>query len=132
MSGSLRCRGSGTTRTEWGEVRWNKGDVFALPSSEQPASHHADENCEEGAATFYWVNDSPLMSYLGCVPRWSPPCNNICLLTLPTLCLSPWHGMAGCLVSLRACRSSLRAAMLVCTGPALGCLAALAVTGLAP
>ena len=62
------CRGSGTTKTEWGEVRWGKGDVFALPASEQPATHHADEDCPEGAATFYWVNDSPLMSYLGWVP----------------------------------------------------------------
>ena len=38
----------------------------ASPATQHPAVHHADEDCESGAASMYWVNDSPLLAYLGC------------------------------------------------------------------
>ena len=51
-------QGSGHTDTEKGSINWNEGDIFALPG--MAATHHADT-----AASFYMVNDSPLLAYLG-------------------------------------------------------------------
>jgi gentisate 1,2-dioxygenase len=50
--------GSGYTDTEKGSISWNQGDIFALPG--MAAIHHADNE-----ASFYMVNDSPLLAYLG-------------------------------------------------------------------
>jgi gentisate 1,2-dioxygenase len=50
--------GSGRTETEAGSIAWSAGDIFALPGV--AAVHYADND-----ATFYMVNDSPLLAYLG-------------------------------------------------------------------
>ncbi len=50
--------GTGHTETEQGSIRWSEGDIFALPGL--AATHHADTE-----ASFYMVNDSPLLAYLG-------------------------------------------------------------------
>ena len=51
-------KGSGHTETEKGTINWNEGDIFALPG--MAATHHADTD-----SSFYMVNDSPLLAYLG-------------------------------------------------------------------
>ena len=52
-------RGSGKTITKDGILLWKKGDYFALPYSED-LIHQADED-----TAFYWVNDSPVLNYMG-------------------------------------------------------------------
>ena len=51
-------QGSGHTETEDGLFGWSEGDIFSLPG--MAASHHASTD-----ASFYMVNDSPLLEYLG-------------------------------------------------------------------
>lgn len=51
-------KGSGHTETEKGTIDWSEGDIFALPGL--AATHHADVD-----SSFYMVNDSPLLAYLG-------------------------------------------------------------------
>jgi len=56
----LYCiRGKGHTKTPDGIVTWKTGDYFATPG-QLDLEHFADED-----TAFYWVNDSPLLSYLG-------------------------------------------------------------------
>jgi gentisate 1,2-dioxygenase len=50
--------GSGHTDTETGAIDWSDGDIFVLPGV--AATHHAKKE-----ASFYMVNDSPLLEYLG-------------------------------------------------------------------
>lgn len=52
-------RGKGKTKTTFGDVEWSKGDVITIPFCEE-ISHVAEEN-----AVMYWVNDEPLLHYLG-------------------------------------------------------------------
>ena len=52
-------RGKGHTKTPDGIVTWKTGDYFATPGQFE-FEHFADED-----SAFYWVNDSPLLSYLG-------------------------------------------------------------------
>ncbi len=52
-------RGKGHTKTPDGIVTWKTGDYFATPG-QLDLEHFADED-----TAFYWVNDSPLLSYLG-------------------------------------------------------------------
>ena len=52
-------RGSGNTITKEGVLSWKKGDYFALPYSED-LIHQASED-----SAFYWVNDSPIINYMG-------------------------------------------------------------------
>ena len=52
-------RGSGQSITKDGVLSWKKGDYFALPYSED-LIHQANED-----SAFYWVNDSPIMNYMG-------------------------------------------------------------------
>jgi gentisate 1,2-dioxygenase len=51
-------KGSGHTNTEKGSINWSEGDIFALPG--MAAMHYADLE-----TSFYMVNDSPLLEYLG-------------------------------------------------------------------
>ena len=51
-------RGSGVSTVGGREIHWSQGDFFTMPGG--VALHHAEE-----ASAFYWVNDQPLLDYLG-------------------------------------------------------------------
>jgi gentisate 1,2-dioxygenase len=66
-SHSFYCiRGAGSTMTEFGEVEWKQGDLFCIPVCKEAAVHYANED-----SALYWINDEPLMSYLGATPTES-------------------------------------------------------------
>lgn len=52
-------KGKGYTKINSGVIEWKQGDLFILPSI-QVVLHTATED-----TTIYWVNDSPLLNYLG-------------------------------------------------------------------
>lgn len=56
-------RGSGSTKTEHREVSWKEGDLFVLPLCEKKCTHTGSAD-----AAIYWVNDEPLLRYLGVKP----------------------------------------------------------------
>ena len=61
-------RGSGVSTVGDREIRWSQGDFFTLPGS--TARHRAHET-----SAIYWVNDQPLLDYLGVQqsrPRFAP------------------------------------------------------------
>ncbi|MBN2606826.1 MAG: hypothetical protein JXR47_05770 [Thiotrichales bacterium] len=61
--------GQGKTQMSEGTIEWKTGDLFTLPSVES-ALHTASED-----TAIYWVNDAPLLKYLGVQPaqqRFSP------------------------------------------------------------
>ena len=62
-------RGKGKTNSEYGEKHWNTGDLFVLPHTNGTINHLCIEAEEYGGAALYWVNDEPLMNYLGVSPR---------------------------------------------------------------
>jgi gentisate 1,2-dioxygenase len=51
-------RGSGVSNVYDHEIHWSQGDFFTLPGS--AARHRAQES-----SALYWVNDQPLLDYLG-------------------------------------------------------------------
>ncbi len=53
-------RGEGSSETEFGSLPWSEGDAFVLPATENPVKHTARTD-----AAIYFVNDSPLLHYLG-------------------------------------------------------------------
>jgi len=55
-------RGSGRTQMKHGTIEWNEGDLFTLPGLPD-ALHTATED-----TAIYWVNDAPLLHYLGAAP----------------------------------------------------------------
>ena len=55
-------RGEGRTDTSSGAVPWRKDDLITLPACER-ITHTAT-----GDTAMYWVNDSPLLRYLGAKP----------------------------------------------------------------
>jgi gentisate 1,2-dioxygenase len=55
-------RGRGTSRTDYGPIDWQEGDVFVLPMT-GPVEHSAQED-----TALYHVNDAPLVDYLGAHP----------------------------------------------------------------
>ncbi|OZB87223.1 MAG: hypothetical protein B7Z48_01335 [Thiotrichales bacterium 12-47-6] len=62
-------RGRGNTQVDQGNILWKAGDLFTLPAT-QSAEHFASED-----AALFWVNDAPLLSYLGVAPtsaRFTP------------------------------------------------------------
>ncbi|MDJ0571112.1 MAG: hypothetical protein QNJ53_18970 [Pleurocapsa sp. MO_192.B19] len=62
-------RGRGQTESEYGTIRWSKGDLFTLPSC-GGAIHAASED-----TAIYWVTDEALVNYLGVKatkPRFQP------------------------------------------------------------
>lgn len=62
-------RGRGNTEVDQGNILWKAGDLFTLPAT-KTAQHFATED-----AVLFWVNDAPLLSYLGVAPseaRFTP------------------------------------------------------------
>lgn len=57
-------RGSGVTAFEGDNISWNEGDLFVVPATESPAIHSATAD-----SALYWVNDQPLLMYLGVKPN---------------------------------------------------------------
>jgi gentisate 1,2-dioxygenase len=56
-------RGSGTSVSELGVIEWSQGDLFVLPKCDKEIVHSASAD-----TAIYWVNDNPLMQYLGVAP----------------------------------------------------------------
>lgn len=56
-------RGSGKTVVEDEEIPWSEGDLFVIPATEAAATHYAFSD-----SAMYWVNDQPLLTYLGVKP----------------------------------------------------------------
>lgn len=54
--------GSGTTTMDNGTIAWNTGDLFTLPAIKS-ALHEATTD-----SVLFWVNDAPLLRYLGVTP----------------------------------------------------------------
>ncbi len=54
--------GAGNTAMDLGTIHWKTGDLFALPSIKS-ALHQASAD-----TVLFWVNDAPLMRYLGVTP----------------------------------------------------------------
>jgi len=55
--------GKGSTTADQGTIDWKAGDLFTLPSTSK-ALHQATED-----SVLFWVNDAPLLSYLGVAPK---------------------------------------------------------------
>jgi len=55
-------RGEGFSLIEGRRLEWKTGDLFTLPSTGD-ISHHASKD-----SAFYWVNDQPLLDFLGVQP----------------------------------------------------------------
>lgn len=55
-------RGRGETRTDFGTLPWAEGDVFTIPAT-SAMTHMAQAD-----SALYWVNDAPLLEYLGAQP----------------------------------------------------------------
>lgn len=55
--------GAGSTQMELGEINWCTGDLFTLPTMPR-ALHRATQD-----SVLFWVNDAPLLSYLGVLPN---------------------------------------------------------------
>jgi gentisate 1,2-dioxygenase len=57
-------RGAGkSVSAEHGEIDWSEGDLFVFPACEQMVTHSATAD-----SAIYWVNDQPLLNYLGVKP----------------------------------------------------------------
>ncbi len=56
-------RGKGKSVFSEGDLRWKVGDYIALPTCDA-IEHFAEED-----SAFYWVNDQPLMDFLGVHPQ---------------------------------------------------------------
>jgi gentisate 1,2-dioxygenase len=71
-------RGEGNTQTKDSTISWSEGDTFVLPATEHPVKHSASTD-----TAIYFVNDSPLLHYLGAKPikpQFNPtlyPCKQI-------------------------------------------------------
>ena len=62
-------RGQGISKRKDLEINWKKGDFFVVPGG-GTALHEATED-----TALYWINDEPLLSYLGVAPveeRFAP------------------------------------------------------------
>ena len=57
-------RGMGGTAVDEAVVAWSAGDFFAIPGG-LPAVHRGLAD-----SALYWVNDAPLLAYLGVKPAW--------------------------------------------------------------
>jgi len=55
--------GAGSTSIEQGTIHWNSGDLFTLPGIKS-AQHRAQQD-----SVLFWVNDAPLLRYLGVAPN---------------------------------------------------------------
>ena len=72
-------RGNGHSRTRKGTVHWEKGDLFVIPfmgntatpvcqDGNQCVLHTCMNESKTNGCAIYWVNDSPLLEYLGVRP----------------------------------------------------------------
>ncbi|KAG6555306.1 hypothetical protein Mapa_003349 [Marchantia paleacea] len=65
--------GEGKTHTVFGDIEWKTGDLFVIPGTqaETECTHFCfnDDKENTGGAGLYWVHDSPLLAYLGVVPK---------------------------------------------------------------
>lgn len=72
-------RGNGSSVTRNGTVNWTTGDLFVIPffgdellpicnNEEQCVLHSCSHEPQTGGCALYWVNDSPLLHYLGVRP----------------------------------------------------------------
>lgn len=57
-------RGSGRSVSDEEEIEWSEGDLFVIPACESAVVHTATSD-----SAIYWVNDMPLMQYLGVKPN---------------------------------------------------------------
>lgn len=58
-------RGAGRTESkEHGKIEWSEGDLFVIPATEDVITHFATQD-----TAIYWVNDQPLLKYLGVKPN---------------------------------------------------------------
>ena len=56
-------KGKGKTFVENNVIEWKKGDIFVVPHCS--GIKHLAKN----SSALYWINDSPLLNYLGAVPN---------------------------------------------------------------
>ena len=56
--------GSGNTETDHGTIEWNEGTLFVLPCMKYQCTHNSFVYTK-----LFWINDSPLMKYLGVTPE---------------------------------------------------------------
>jgi gentisate 1,2-dioxygenase len=61
--------GKGYSTTPAGKVSWSAGDLFVVPAGGQGECVHTCVEDDTGGAGLYWVNDAPLLSYLGVEPK---------------------------------------------------------------
>ncbi|KAJ7566368.1 hypothetical protein O6H91_02G099500 [Diphasiastrum complanatum] len=63
--------GRGRTSVEDQELEWKTGDLFVIPGGKEDTSctHECFQDEKTGGAGLYWVSDSPLLAYLGVVPK---------------------------------------------------------------
>lgn len=57
-------KGSGLTKSEFGDIEWSEGDIFILPYNMFDITH----NTSDEEAILLWANDSPLLKFLGSKP----------------------------------------------------------------
>lgn len=59
-------KGNGCSIIKYNMINWKKGDIFVIPyiDSCKSITHIADKD-----SVLFWVNDSPLMNYLGVLPN---------------------------------------------------------------
>jgi gentisate 1,2-dioxygenase len=62
LSGSGRCHRTAQGASGAVSLRWEKGDLFVLPAGEDPLLE------ADTTSVLYWVNDAPLLAYLGVEP----------------------------------------------------------------
>ena len=61
--------GNGTTTINNDIIRWNKGDLFVIPYTNNEIIHNANID-----SAIYWITDEPLLNYLNAIPK-SPKFN---------------------------------------------------------
>ena len=62
LSGSGRCHRAAQGASGAVALRWGQGDLFVLPAGEDPLLE------ADTTSVLYWVNDAPLLAYLGVEP----------------------------------------------------------------
>ena len=62
-------KGEGETHTEYGLIKWKKGDIFSLPNTKTTIYHKNNNNSD--FSLLYCVDDSPLLNYLNETPKKS-------------------------------------------------------------
>ena len=60
-------QGAGVTKSEYGNIYWNEGDIFVLPACKSNITHESLTQREFSNKETYllWANDGPILRYLG-------------------------------------------------------------------